>query len=160
MLDSAMRICGAKFGHLLLYDGESYHAAHLQNLPQFYCEIWERGPIPAKPEPCSWSADGRCERSSGQQQGCSDRNPCCSCHAVTPSRFISARLTERLADGAVPVRLVMSVGVRRGIDYGIPALRPRQKPTPVNPTRLAGRACFPTASVSIDSRAQRARLSQ
>jgi hypothetical protein len=34
------------------------------------------------------SAFCHCERSSGQQQGRSDRNPCCSCHAVTPSRFV------------------------------------------------------------------------
>jgi hypothetical protein len=36
MLTSAMRICEANFGHLLLYDGESFHAAHLQNLPPAY----------------------------------------------------------------------------------------------------------------------------
>ena len=93
------------------------------------------------------SAFCRCERSSGH----SDRNLCCSCHAVTPSRFVSARLTERRANGAVPVRSVLSVGVRRGIDCGISALRPRQKPTPVNLMRLTGRACFPTASVSIQT---------
>ena len=29
MLTNAMRICEAKFGHLLLYDGESFHPAHL-----------------------------------------------------------------------------------------------------------------------------------
>jgi len=32
------------------------------------------------------SAFCRCERSSGQQQGHSDRNPCCSCHAVPLAR--------------------------------------------------------------------------
>ena len=45
MLTSAMRICAANFGHLLLYDGERYHAAYLHNLPTAYREIWERGPI-------------------------------------------------------------------------------------------------------------------
>jgi GAF domain-containing protein len=45
MLENAMRICEAGFGHLLLYDGESYHAAHLHNLPPAYREIWERGPV-------------------------------------------------------------------------------------------------------------------
>jgi GAF domain-containing protein/anti-sigma regulatory factor (Ser/Thr protein kinase) len=45
MLSNAMRICEAKFGHLLLYDGESFHAAHLQNVPPAYREIWERGPM-------------------------------------------------------------------------------------------------------------------
>jgi GAF domain-containing protein len=50
MLTSAMRICEAKFGHLLLYDGESYHAAHLHNLPPGYHKIWEQGPIRPNPE--------------------------------------------------------------------------------------------------------------
>ena len=45
MLTSAMRICEAKFGHLLLYDGESYHAAYLHNLPPAYREMWEHGPM-------------------------------------------------------------------------------------------------------------------
>jgi signal transduction histidine kinase len=50
MLTSAMRICEAKFGHLLLYDGESYHAAHLHNLPPGYQKIWEQGSIRPNPE--------------------------------------------------------------------------------------------------------------
>ena len=49
MLENAMRICEAGFGHLLLYDGESYHAAHLHNLPPAYREIWERGPVRPSP---------------------------------------------------------------------------------------------------------------
>src|SRR5262249_25384792 len=40
MLANAMRICEANFGHLLLYDGESYHAAHLHNLPAAYHKIF------------------------------------------------------------------------------------------------------------------------
>jgi GAF domain-containing protein len=50
MLANAMRICEANFGHLLLYDGENYHAAHLHNLPAAYREKWEQGPIRPKPE--------------------------------------------------------------------------------------------------------------
>jgi GAF domain-containing protein len=50
MLENAMRICEAGFGHLLLYDGESYHAAHLHNLPPAYREIWERGPVRPGPD--------------------------------------------------------------------------------------------------------------
>src|SRR6516162_3694933 len=50
MLTSAMRICEANFGHLLLYDGESYHAAHLHNLPPGYHKVWEQGPIRPNPE--------------------------------------------------------------------------------------------------------------
>jgi signal transduction histidine kinase/DNA-binding FrmR family transcriptional regulator len=49
MLENAMRICEAKFGHLLLYDGESFHAAHLYNVPPVYREIWERGPMRPSP---------------------------------------------------------------------------------------------------------------
>jgi GAF domain-containing protein len=50
MLANAMRICEAKFGHLLLYDGESFHAAHLHDVPPSYREIWERGPIRPSPK--------------------------------------------------------------------------------------------------------------
>ena len=50
MLTSAMRICEANFGHLLLYDGESYHAAYLHNLRTAYREMWERGPRRVSPK--------------------------------------------------------------------------------------------------------------
>jgi signal transduction histidine kinase len=50
MLTSAMRICEANFGHLLLYDGESYRAAYLHNLPAAYREMWEHGPIRVSPK--------------------------------------------------------------------------------------------------------------
>ena len=49
MLDNAMSICEAKFGHLLLFNGESLHAAHLYGVPPSYREFWERGPATAKP---------------------------------------------------------------------------------------------------------------
>jgi GAF domain-containing protein/anti-sigma regulatory factor (Ser/Thr protein kinase) len=49
MLSNAMRICEARFGHLLLYDGENFHAAHLQNVPPAYREICERGPMRPTP---------------------------------------------------------------------------------------------------------------
>ena len=45
LLANAMRICEAKFGHLLLYDGESFHAAYLHDVPPSYRKIWERGPM-------------------------------------------------------------------------------------------------------------------
>jgi two-component system, NtrC family, sensor kinase len=50
MLANAMRICEAKFGHLLLYDSGSFHAAHLHDVPPSYREIWERGPIRPGPK--------------------------------------------------------------------------------------------------------------
>ena len=49
MLANAMNICAAKFGHLLLYDGEGFHAAHLHGVPPSYREFWERGPIRPSP---------------------------------------------------------------------------------------------------------------
>src|SRR4030095_1346432 len=49
MLANAMRICEAKFGHLLLYDGEGFRAAHLHGVPQSYRARWERGPIRPSP---------------------------------------------------------------------------------------------------------------
>jgi GAF domain-containing protein len=50
MLTNAMRICEAKFGHLLLYNGESFHPAHLGDVPAAYREIWERGPLRPNPK--------------------------------------------------------------------------------------------------------------
>jgi two-component system, NtrC family, sensor kinase len=49
MLANAMRICEAKFGHLLLYDGEGFHGAYLHNVPATYRALWEHGPL--KPGP-------------------------------------------------------------------------------------------------------------
>src|SRR6516165_9537392 len=45
MLANAMRICEAKFGHLLLYDGEGFRAAALHDVPAAYRALWEHGPI-------------------------------------------------------------------------------------------------------------------
>ena len=46
MLRNALRICEAKFGHLLLYDGECFHATHLHDVPAAYREYWQKhGPI-------------------------------------------------------------------------------------------------------------------
>jgi len=46
ILSNALRICEAKFGHLLLYDGESFHATHLHDVPPSYRKYWEQhGPI-------------------------------------------------------------------------------------------------------------------
>jgi GAF domain-containing protein/CheY-like chemotaxis protein len=50
MLANAMRICEAKFGHLVLYDGEGFHAAHLHDVPQAYRELWDRGPVRPGPK--------------------------------------------------------------------------------------------------------------
>jgi two-component system NtrC family sensor kinase len=47
MLKNALRICNAKFGHLLLFDGEMFHAGALEEAPPGYAEIWQRGPIRA-----------------------------------------------------------------------------------------------------------------
>ena len=49
MLTNAMRICKAQFGHLLLFDGAEFQAAHLLGVPQTYREIWERGPVRPSP---------------------------------------------------------------------------------------------------------------
>jgi GAF domain-containing protein len=46
ILANALRICEAKFGHILLYDGECYHAAHLHDVPPSYRQFWEQhGPL-------------------------------------------------------------------------------------------------------------------
>jgi len=38
MLTNALRLCEAKFGHILLYDGERFHATHLHDVPPAYRE--------------------------------------------------------------------------------------------------------------------------
>jgi two-component system NtrC family sensor kinase len=51
MLANALRICEAKFGHVLLYDGERFHAAHLNDVPPAYRTFWEQhGPISPSPK--------------------------------------------------------------------------------------------------------------
>jgi signal transduction histidine kinase/DNA-binding response OmpR family regulator len=49
MLENAVRICGAKFGTLYLYDGDAFHVASLFNAPPAYAEERKRGPI--RPDP-------------------------------------------------------------------------------------------------------------
>src|SRR5579859_5757897 len=50
ILSNAMHICKAKFGHLLLYDGEGFLATHLHDVPPSYREYWEQhGPIRPSP---------------------------------------------------------------------------------------------------------------
>src|SRR5262249_25337658 len=50
MLAKALHICEAKFGHILLYDGERFHATHLHDVPESYRQFWqEHGPI--RPDP-------------------------------------------------------------------------------------------------------------
>ena len=50
MLVNALRICDAKFGHILLYDGERFHATHLYDVPPSYRAFWDQhGPIRPSP---------------------------------------------------------------------------------------------------------------
>jgi GAF domain-containing protein len=50
ILVSALRICNAKFGHVLLYDGERFDAVHLHDVPQSYRAFWtSNGPIRPAP---------------------------------------------------------------------------------------------------------------
>src|SRR5271166_6527508 len=50
ILANAMRICEARFGHLVLYDGEGFHGAYLHDVPPAYRELWERGPVRPGPK--------------------------------------------------------------------------------------------------------------
>jgi signal transduction histidine kinase len=45
MLAHALRLCEGRYGYLLRYDGEAFHAAHLHNVPLAYREAWDRGPV-------------------------------------------------------------------------------------------------------------------
>src|SRR4051812_17069218 len=45
MLSNALRICEAKFGQLLLFDGTGFLASELHNTPAAYAELFKRGPL-------------------------------------------------------------------------------------------------------------------
>ncbi len=45
MLSNALRICEAKFGNLLLFDGKGFTAAELHNAPAAYAQIYANGPV-------------------------------------------------------------------------------------------------------------------
>jgi GAF domain-containing protein/anti-sigma regulatory factor (Ser/Thr protein kinase) len=48
MLENAVRICGASFGNLLLYDGEKFRHVALHNAPQAWVAEQEREPVPPR----------------------------------------------------------------------------------------------------------------
>src|SRR5262245_50451509 len=50
MLTNALRLCEAKFGHLLLYDGERFHATYLHDVPPAYRDYWQQH-APLRPGP-------------------------------------------------------------------------------------------------------------
>ena len=45
MLSNALRICEAKFGNLLLFDGKGFAAAELHNAPAAYAQMYANGPV-------------------------------------------------------------------------------------------------------------------
>src|SRR5262245_48035043 len=45
MLENAVRLCGAKFGTLYLYDGEVFQAVAFSNAPSAYLKHRRRGPL-------------------------------------------------------------------------------------------------------------------
>jgi len=45
-LANAVRICGAKFGHLLLYDGKEFRTAALYDLPPAFADALRAQPVP------------------------------------------------------------------------------------------------------------------
>jgi signal transduction histidine kinase len=50
ILRSARELCAAKFGHLLLFNGDTWRAAALHNVPKPYAEWWNREAVVAGPE--------------------------------------------------------------------------------------------------------------
>ena len=49
MLENATRICGAKFGTLYLYEGDSFHATAFHNAPPAFIEDRKRAPLHPSP---------------------------------------------------------------------------------------------------------------
>jgi GAF domain-containing protein len=49
MLDQALRLCGAAFGHVWTYDGEFFHAAALRGAPKPYADLLSGLPVVAPP---------------------------------------------------------------------------------------------------------------
>jgi hypothetical protein len=45
MLSNALRLCGAKFGNLLLYDGVGFNIATLHGSPPEYIKLYARGSV-------------------------------------------------------------------------------------------------------------------
>ena len=63
MLANATRICEAKFGNLLLYDGDAFRLAALHGAPPAYAELRRRNPVsaPARTIPlAAWSQRSSC----------------------------------------------------------------------------------------------------
>src|SRR5262245_45175475 len=50
ILDEARKLCEAEYGHLLLFDGESWRVGTLHNVPEAYADWWKGGPVVAAPE--------------------------------------------------------------------------------------------------------------
>src|SRR5215218_6053695 len=50
ILSNALRICEAKFGHLLLHDDGRFSATHLHDVPPSYRDFWEQH-APILPSP-------------------------------------------------------------------------------------------------------------
>ena len=54
ILARARELCAAKFGHLLLFDGQAWRPAALHNVPRAYAEFWHNAPAVAFPGTLLW----------------------------------------------------------------------------------------------------------
>jgi GAF domain-containing protein len=50
ILASALRLCEAKYGSLLLVDGDGFRAAAMKNAPKAYADVYAKGPIRPGPD--------------------------------------------------------------------------------------------------------------
>jgi GAF domain-containing protein len=64
ILASARQLCDAKFGHLLRFDGETWQAEALHNVPEAHARFWHANPVVAGPE----TNLGRVQRSGKPDQ--------------------------------------------------------------------------------------------
>jgi len=49
MLEKAMRLCGAAFGHMQTFDGEHWHSAASNAVPQAFADFRKNNPPPYGP---------------------------------------------------------------------------------------------------------------
>jgi hypothetical protein len=77
MLENAVRICEAKFGNLLLYDGNAFRFAAMHGAPPAWHELRRRDPVicVGPNNPLTWRSSCNTLPTSGKSRLMSSANP-------------------------------------------------------------------------------------